>query len=225
MAVAMNAMPASRGSRASVIGHCRRRRSWTSSAAIASCGARTCRPRSAPDRAASLRCRRTQPQRDSEDPAHRRSLCRTRPSSVAARCAAAGEAPATCAQQAGPGTAHCRWSIAFQGRCGGAARRSAEEPPPTPVCVCNGCETDADCTARRGGRCESFGSVCHPQANACTYPGDLCANAGQKCSRLEYTRPGNRRMPPEGVAHGSGAYDSASAPRMIPDGFFARATA
>jgi hypothetical protein len=63
-------------------------------------------------------------------------------------------------------------------------------PPPTPVCVCNGCLSDSDCTAKAGGKCETFPLMCRPSANACTYPGDLCANNGQACEKIMGTGPG-----------------------------------
>jgi len=88
-------------------------------------------------------------------------------------------------------TPWCKWSVGYQSACSGAAvRPGANLPTPTPVCVCNGCLSDADCTAKAGGKCETFPLMCRPSARACTYPGDLCEKGGQACEKLMGTGSG-----------------------------------
>src|SRR5262249_34015977 len=77
---------------------------------------------------------------------------------------------ATCAKNA-PLRPRCKWTVEPKPRCSGAALRPAESQPPAELlCVCNGCEADSDCKAKRGGTCATFGRVCGPQAKACVYP-------------------------------------------------------
>jgi len=100
--------------------------------------------------------------------------------------------PATCGKTPDPAYMHCKWSVAFQVHCSGMPPPppvpGAHEAPPAETCVCNGCESDRDCTRSPNGKCESFQQVCAPAEKACVYPGDLCAGGGQACEQS--ARPG-----------------------------------
>lgn len=85
------------------------------------------------------------------------------------------------------------------GDCQGAGVTQICAPPgafgqPARACVVAYCKTDADCTARAGGRCAPIAAPCcaTPAGLACVYPGgckdqDDCGNDGMKHCEIDET--------------------------------------